>query len=244
VLLKPRWLAGHALVIVMASLFVLAGFWQLHRNTEKHDKVQAAKAAFAAPAPLLTGNPDPASGARAQAAGTFLAGKDVILRDQSRDKNLGEEVLTPMQLPDGTIVLVDRGWLPGGITSTAPTITPAPAGNAIAHGLILESRQLKPQDSVKTVDGTLSVPRVDTQEIARRLGLERVRNVWLEAQSLDPAPGRDAPQLPTPPPPDQVNHMQYAIQWFAFALIPLIGWPIVLWQITRRRARPRESPPG
>jgi cytochrome oxidase assembly protein ShyY1 len=30
--------------------------------------------------------------------------------------------------------------------------------------------------------------------------------------------------------------MQYAIQWFAFALIPLIGWPIVLWRIARRQS--------
>ena len=37
--------------------------------------------------------------------------------------------------------------------------------------------------------------------------------------------------------------MEYAIQWFAFALIPLIGWPIVLWQITRRRSsKPPAAP--
>ena len=41
-------------------------------------------------------------------------------------------------------------------------------------------------------------------------------------------------------PPDQVNHMQYAIEWFAFALIPLIGWPIVLVRIARRQQPERE----
>ena len=48
-----------------------------------------------------------------------------------------------------------------------------------------------------------------------------------------------APALPQPPPPDQVNHMQYTIEWFALALIPLIGWPIVL--LRRRSKRGEQS---
>ena len=34
--------------------------------------------------------------------------------------------------------------------------------------------------------------------------------------------------------------MEYAIEWFAFALIPLIGWPIVLVRIARRQQPERE----
>jgi cytochrome oxidase assembly protein ShyY1 len=45
--------------------------------------------------------------------------------------------------------------------------------------------------------------------------------------------------LPEPPPSDDVNHLEYAFQWFAFALIPLVGWPIVLWRISRK---PTPSP--
>jgi cytochrome oxidase assembly protein ShyY1 len=238
VLWKPRWLVGHAIIIVLAVTFVLLGIWQLNRNTEKHEKVRRAKAEAAAPAPDLNGTVNPAAGARAQAEGTFLPGKDVILRDQSRNGSLGQEILTPMRMADGTIVIVNRGWLAGGLTGdTTPVIVPAPTGNAAARGPLVASRQLQAQDSVRTVGGMLSVPRVDTQAIAARLQLRRVRSVWLDAQSLEPAPAPGAPLLPTPPPPDQVNHMQYALQWFSFALIGLIGWPIVLWQVTRRRAR-------
>ena len=31
--------------------------------------------------------------------------------------------------------------------------------------------------------------------------------------------------------------MEYAIEWFAFALIPLIGWPIALRRLLRQRKR-------
>ena len=136
---KPRWLAGHALVIVLAVIFVLLGIWQLNRNTEKQDKVRKAKAQYAAPAPELTSlRTAPASGARAQVSGTYLPGKDVVLRDQARNGQLGEEVLTPMRLADGTVVLVDRGWLSGGLTNSAPTITPTPTGPVVVRGLVPE----------------------------------------------------------------------------------------------------------
>jgi cytochrome oxidase assembly protein ShyY1 len=38
--------------------------------------------------------------------------------------------------------------------------------------------------------------------------------------------------------------MEYAIEWFAFALIPLVGWPIVLVRIARRHRPERERAPA
>jgi cytochrome oxidase assembly protein ShyY1 len=230
------------LVIVLATTFVALGIWQYNRNTEKHNKVKAAKAAYAASAPELSGGPNPPSGARAQASGTFEAGKDVLLRDQPRNGRFGTDVLTPVLLADGTTVLVDRGWVPGILANERPNITPPATGSASARGVVNESRPLTPQDDVREIGGDLAVPRVDTAAIAQRLGIERLRPVWIEAQSLQPPPGPGAPQLPQPPAPDPVNHMDYAIQWWAFALIPLIGWPIVLWQITRRKASKSTAP--
>ena len=55
------------------------------------------------------------------------------------------------------------------------------------------------------------------------------------AQAQTPAPATGAPVLPQPPPPDQVNHMEYTIEWFSFALIGIIGWPVALFSISRRR---------
>ena len=57
----------------------------------------------------------------------------------------------------------------------------------------------------------------------------------LLAYRIDPKPSRNAPQLPQPPAPDPVNHLQYAYEWFAFALIPIIGWPIALRRFLRQR---------
>ena len=229
-------------MIVLATTFVALGIWQYNRNTEKQDKVKAAKAAYAAAAPELSGGANPPSGARAEVRGTFASGKDVLLRDQPRNGRFGTDVLTPMLLADGTTVLIDRGWVPGILADVPPNVTPAPAGPAVARGIVHAARPLTAQDEVRQIGGDLAVPRVDTAAIAQHLGIDRVRPVWIEAQSLQPAPGPGAPLLPQPPSPDPVNHMEYAIQWWAFALIPLIGWPIVLWQITRRKKPENKKP--
>src|SRR5436305_1998561 len=68
-----------------------------------------------------------------------------------------------------------------------------------------------------------------------------LHHIWIEAQFQQPPSPANAPKLPTPPPPDRVNHLEYAIEWFALAAIPLAGWPTVLRRVTRR---PREAVPA
>jgi cytochrome oxidase assembly protein ShyY1 len=237
--LRGRWLVGHLLVLLFAGGFIALGVWQLHRNQEKHDKVEAARAAYAAPAPDITRVGDTPAGERAQAVGTFDAVHEVLLRDQVRGDKTGFDVLTPLRLRDGTTVLVDRGWVASNFSGRAPSYAPPPPGAATVRGLARESRPPAPEDDARPIDNMVSFARVDTQRIAERAQLARLRPVWIEAQYQSPAPAADAPQLPEPPAPDHVNHMEYAIEWFALALIPIVGWPIVL--ARRRRSQVRTS---
>ncbi len=226
-------------MIVVAGGFVALGVWQLNRNTQKHDKLQEEEAAFAAPAPPVTGSPPPATGNRAQATGTFVPTGEALLRNQVRGASPGVDVLTPMRLDDGTVIYVDRGWVKTGLASGAPSFAPPPTGKVVATGILQPSVTLSAQDSVRNDAGRVSVPGVDIPRIVGPHPSEQVRNEWLSAQAIEPAPqAGDAPKLPEPPPPDPVNHLEYAIEWFAFAAIPLIGWPIVLWRVSRR------SPPA
>jgi cytochrome oxidase assembly protein ShyY1 len=234
-LLQRRWVAGHLLALFMAGLFVGLGVWQLARNDEKHRKVAREKAAYALPAPDVTtigaGGRD---GTRVEARGTFDGSHETVLRNQVRNDHVGVDVLTPLRLADGSVVLVDRGWVhasaQGGLTTD-----PAPRGTVVVHGLLHSSNPFSADDSVDHLpDGRLGVPRVDLDAIGKTLPY-RVRPVWIEAQAIAPAQTGNAPQLPQPPAPDPVNHMQYAIEWFAFALIPIVGWPIALRRFLRQR---------
>jgi cytochrome oxidase assembly protein ShyY1 len=219
----------------MAALFIGLGFWQLARNDEKHRLSAQAKAAYAKPAPAIASLPANArDGTRVEARGTFDGAHETVLRNQVRNDHVGVDVLTPLRLSDGTAVLVDRGWVrasaQGGLTTDPP-----PPGTAVIRGLLHSSNRLSAGDSVDHLpDGRIAVPRVDLDAIGRTLPYS-VKPVWIEAQSISPTPAGDAPRLPEPPPPDSVNHMQYAIEWFAFALIPIIGWPIALRRLLRQR---------
>jgi cytochrome oxidase assembly protein ShyY1 len=237
--LRGRWLVGHLLVLLFAGGFVALGVWQLHRDQEKHDKVAAARAAYSAPAPDLTRVGDTPGGERAQAVGTYDAAHEVLLRDQVRGDKTGFDVLTPLRLSDGTTTLVDRGWVASNFSGRVPTYSAPPTGTVTVRGLARESRPRAAEDDARPIDNRLSFARVDTSRIAERADITRLRPVWIEAQYQSPAPAADAPKLPEPPAPDPVNHMEYAIEWFALALIPIVGWPIVL--ARRRRAQVRTS---
>lgn len=219
----------------MAALFVALGIWQLARNTEKHEISAREKAAYAAPAPDVTTLPANAhDGARAEARGTFDRAHETVLRNQVRNDHVGIDVLTPLRLADGSAVLVDRGWVQAS-TQRGVTTDPPAAGTVVVHGLVHSSSPFAPGDTVDHLaDGHLAVPRVDLGAIGATVPY-RLRPVWIEAQAIDPKPTTGAPRLPEPPAPDPVNHLQYAYEWFAFALIPIIGWPIALRRFLRQR---------
>jgi cytochrome oxidase assembly protein ShyY1 len=222
--LRPRWLAGHFLVLVFAASFIALGFWQLGRHHEKQDKVAALRAAYAAPAPSI--EPGTTAGARVEATGTFDPAYEFLLRNQTRGDDTGYDVLTPLRLADGTAVLVDRGF------NASPQPAPPAAGTVIVRGLARPSRPLG-ADQAEPRGDRVSIPRVDLSYVGTELPYD-LRDLWIEAQALEPAPTTGAPKLKDPPPPDQVNHMQYAIQWWLLALVPIVGWPIVLWRRGKR----------
>lgn len=231
-LLRPRWIAGHLLVLVLTVSFVALGFWQLARNHHKQSLVRKARAEYAAPAPDIT-SPDIVVGKPGQATGHYDTAHEVVLRNIARGDQDGVDVLTPLVLADGSAVVVDRGWV-AATGSRRPVTTAAASGPVVVRGIVFGSSPLSAQDSVKRVGNQLSLPRVDLDRIGQEVPY-RLRPVWITARSQTPAPTGNAPALPQPPPPDQVNHMQYAIEWFAFALIGIVGWPIALYAFSKRR---------
>jgi cytochrome oxidase assembly protein ShyY1 len=231
-LLRPRWIAGHLLVLVLTISFVALGFWQLARNHHKQQLVRSARAEFAAPAPDIT-SPNIVIGNPGQAHGRYDPAHEVVLRNIARGDHDGVDVLTPLVLADGSAVIVDRGWV-AETGAGRPVTTAAASGPVVVRGIVFGSSPLSAQDSVRRVGNQLSLPRVDLDRIGQELPY-RLHPVWITARYQNPAPGRGAPALPQPPPPDQVNHMQYAIEWFSFAAIGIIGWPVALYAFSKRR---------
>jgi cytochrome oxidase assembly protein ShyY1 len=234
-LLRPRWVAGHLLVLALTGSFIALGFWQLGRDHHKQALVRRAHAAFAAPAPEVTSGTHIAEGDRAQASGHYEVAHQVLLRNQVHGSKDGDDVLTPLVLAVGTAVMVDRGWVPAvGDQLASAAASVAATGPVVIRGIAHTSSPLSAQDAVTRKGSMLSLPRVDLNRISTEVP-HRLSPIWIQAQSETPTPLASAPVLPQPPPPDQVNHMEYTIEWFSFALIGIIGWPVALMAFSRRR---------
>ncbi len=113
-----RFAPGWPLTLVTLpalALLVGLGIWQLQRLAWKTELIARAEAGLNAPPVPLEGLPaDPAAldWRRVVVRGQLLAGRNFAYGSQVRAGQPGARLFTPLRLADGTIVLVDRGFLP------------------------------------------------------------------------------------------------------------------------------------
>ncbi len=237
-LLRPGWILTHLAVIATAVLFVNLGLWQLDRNAEREAEAGRIEAVQdAAPVPLTEALADPDPFLRpVEVTGTFLPGEgEVRLTPRSRNDLPGLQVLTPFRTDSGDLIIVDRGWVP--LDTTPP---PAPLGSTTFEGRLAEPRTSR--QVLRDDDGTVaSLINVDLDVLAEQVeGLRTdayVEVVDEEARLLGALPRPAEPAQA----PGSVNSLSYAVQWFTFAAIGLIGYPLLL---RRRIADRRRGTPG
>jgi len=224
-LLRPRWIVGHVVAVVFVIAFVMLGFWQLRRLDEKRTFNHAVTVALeAAPVPIADA---PAGGyTRVMATGTYDPSVEALTL-RSLDGTSGYHVLTPLVLADGAAVLVDRGWVP--ITEDTPPVggvAAAPTGEVTVTGILWPSEHQSVPDALP---GTV---RAIDPAVVDAFTSYPMRPSYLVLQTADPAPGG----LPVPPPLPELSdgpHLGYAVQWFLFAGVVIVGYPILLRRVAR-----------
>jgi cytochrome oxidase assembly protein ShyY1 len=146
----------------------------------------------------------------------------------------GVDVLTPLVTDDGAAVIVDRGWVPAATPeSGVPSAAAPPEGVVKVSGFALEG---VPAGSARaaTAGGVLELTRIDLGLLQRELDYD-LYPVYVRLQAQTPAQPGGIPRAVPPPAPDEGPHLSYAIQWFIFATIGLIGWLILLRHTARER---------
>jgi cytochrome oxidase assembly protein ShyY1 len=217
-LARPRWIVGYLLALVVVAGFVRLGVWQLDRHGEKSDLRDAVEAGQAMPVVSIE-LADEGSFRRVLAIGEYDGSLQTrVLR--SHEGASGFHVLTPLRMP-GTGILVDRGWIPLDAVVPAP-----PRGEVSVEGV------LWPAEEGSSVPAELPevVRRIDPQ-IAARFAAYPLRSDYLIFTG-------QADGFPTPADPPGIGlgpHLGYAGQWFLFATVVAVGYPLLL----RNRARGR-----
>jgi cytochrome oxidase assembly protein ShyY1 len=245
--LRPRWIISHLFVLAMVVTMVNLGMWQLNRldeRRERNDRVEARLAEDAVPVEdLVAPGDDPEAVEDLEfrpvtASGTYLVDEEVMVRARSLEGTPGSWAMTPLQLDDGTVVVVNRGWFANnGEFEAVPEDLAAPTGPVVVEGIVRLTETKGRFGSTDPDAGTLqNLARADVGRIAQQLDAE-VLPVYVQLLEQEPEVGEGAP-IPVPTPElDEGPHLSYAGQWFIFTTLTLIVYPLIL----RRRARELEK---
>ncbi len=233
--LRPWWVVSHVLVLALLVVMVNLGFWQLRRLEERRD-LNALQAERTATSVVPVGDLalEGAEYRLVEATGHYRVSDEVAVRNRTLSGFPGVWLLTPLVLTDGPALVVNRGWVPQSSSDPAarpPTL--APAGEVVVRGIVRFSEQRVGLGVADPADGRLaSLARPDIERYAAQLDYP-VHPFYLQLNSQDPPPG-DYPLMVALPAPTDGPHLGYAVQWFIFSAIAVIGYPLVLRHVSRR----------
>ena len=234
--------------------FIALGIWQLERRAWKLDLIARVERRVHAP-PVSA--PGPEHWPRLSTAGdeyrhvrvtgTFLHDRETPVR-ASTMLGSGWWVLTPLALPDDTVVLVNRGFVPPERRQRASRQTAEPQGEVVVTGLL---RMSEPNGTVLQRNDPAAGRWVsrDVVAIALARGLPRTAPYFIDA---------DAPPQTLRPPADELaspvagltviafrnDHLVYAITWFALALLVAVGTGHAVRDARRRAVHDDAVRPG
>lgn len=234
---RRRWLLTTLLVFAGTAVCVRLGIWQLDR-LEQRRAFNAHYLAVTALPPLDL-NAAPRENLTdmeyraVTATGVFDFEHQVALRNRYYQNQYGYHLLTPLVMPDGTAVLVERGWIPAdGNASPADWRQYDQPGPHTVRG-ILRRGQTRP-DMGGVPDPTLA-PGQTRLEFWNLVNLERIAAqmpypllpVFIQPQAETSPAG---PPYPFQPEIEITEgpHFGYALQWFTFAALLFFGYPFYL----------------
>ncbi|MFO1311924.1 MAG: SURF1 family protein [Burkholderiales bacterium] len=215
--------------IAVIAVCVSAGLWQRGRMEQKlalRAQVESASKADPVAMPRATAWDDwrfrPV-----RATGVFDAAHQILIDNRIRGGRAGYDVVAPLALTDGRVVLVDRGWVPAGASRAELPQVPPPAGQVTVAGRINRPPAAYLELGAGTVQGRVW-QNLDLARYEAATGLA-VLPVIVE-QTAAAGPGDDLVRDWPAPDLGAEKHMSYMLQWFAFAATTLGLWGYFTWR--------------
>jgi surfeit locus 1 family protein len=194
--------------VVVAAGCVGMGIWQIKRLRQRRAANALVAARWALP-PLLVRDSsmsaDSARQRRVTARGVYDYAAEKTWPGRSFQGTPGVALITPLRLPDGSAVLVDRGWVPS------------------PDAYHVDATRYREPDTV-TVAGLALIPPRGRGDVDPRGYLPFV----IQLETPDPPPARGLPRRWPQPELSEGSHLSYVIQWFSFAAIALVGTAALL----------------
>lgn len=233
-----------ALTVVLCVVFARLGEWQWHRAESQQAEWDAfARGADRASALGSRGTGDAPRFQRVVVAGRFDPEHQFLLDNRIEKGEAGYEVLTPLDLDDGRVLLVDRGWVPfTGYRSRLPDVRLDAGGPVRLTGRIddlpvggLAFGRMPPPPGPNW-------PKVTSYPVMAQLvgALDAATpGARLEPRILllDPGEPQGYVRDWRPPGMPPARHMSYAAQWWLFAVTLIVIWAVLSARKPRAGAR-------
>ncbi len=222
--LSPKDWLGAAIAVVVAAVFVRLGIWQLDRLHQRRARNAVVTARQSLPPVALTAAAVPLDSVRDRRVtltGSWDYARERVWGARTYEGVPGVAVLTPLKISSDAAVFVDRGWAPS------------------ADALHVDHAALREGDSATVTGLAFAAPRGrgDIDPVRLRDSLPYPVASFV-VQALPSPSLRSGQARPTVRPSDLVYwpapelgdgpHLSYAIQWFAFAAIVIVGMGALL----------------
>ena len=224
-LVSRRWVAFALVVVFLGWVAWRLGEWQFDRLEERQDRnatIERNEKAGADPIlEVMAPGRDVTRDTEwriVEATGTYAVEDTVIVRYRTREGAAGVDVVVPLVLPDGSSVLVDRGWFgTDNRGATSEDVPEPPTGEVTVTGFV---RQDAEGDSTQVSDQ--STRAVNSAEIAEALDRE-VLGGWIDLRTESPEAA--TPLAPVEMPElDEGPHFFYGLQWWFFGALAIFGF--------------------
>lgn len=253
--LRLTWsgVLGSLAAIAVALVCIRLGIWQLHRLHERRRVNAAVEARMDEPPVTLGRIPTDTTGLlfrRIRVSGPVDASHSLVIAGRSFEGAPGVHLVTPIRIGGGAI-LVNRGWLP---SPDASTVDLLPYDTAVAMAVVGLALPFDPRDDGADYSGppdSAGFRRVWYGYEAAMRGQIPYPTATFYLQALPDAPPdprtvgpASLPARLPPPALSEGPHLSYAIQWFSFATITLIGWVLLARRSSAFELRDPRRPPG
>jgi cytochrome oxidase assembly protein ShyY1 len=221
-LLKPKWITLTFILILMILLFARLSEWQFNRDSERKNINQSISNALddsVIKVEQISALDSLNQWRKVELTGSFINNETLLVRKRFFESRLGYWVITPFTLTNGGKILVNRGWVPVGISSTStPSIPDITGNNFVISGYLVNIEKFKqtPEDFPRKEILVINPKNFPTLNLFDSFYLQLDKSNQKDIAALK------KPELSNGP------HFSYAIQWILFALLLPLGWYVLL----------------